>query len=347
MIPLPPAELTAVKAPINDIEQLGAKIESVVCSDGNLKEGCRILIKPSAILLDRRGRGSHIAFLTALIRVTQKLGGLVSIGDSPGAMLRPTEDYWRESGLADLADRFGCDLFNFEASQSEAVMVDSRVYYLPIALNEFDLIINAAAFGPGYDNNLSGVLQNCLGFLPGRQLESWDKPSAAVDLYAVVNPQLNILQFDYQGETRLLIGADGVAVDTTFFSRLKQKNQPKCLRLAAEAGIGIGHIEMIAIEGDSLPNVIDLAPPQLDLKDTARSILERIVPINVLKTDRIVVSDRCDGCTGCCDLCPTGSISMSKKGTPIWNVALCVECWRCRESCPSHAISISIARFAR
>lgn len=347
MIPLPPAKLTVVKAPTNDVQTLGARIESVLLPESNIRSGCRILIKPSALLLDHAGRESHLAVLAALVAAMQRRGAEVSVGDSPGEMLQPTQQYWRESGLFELAERSGCELFSFEAAASEAIMVDSRVYYLPTALEEFDLIVNVAAFGLGYDNNLSGVLQNCLGFLPGRQIDSWDKAVAAVDLYARVSPEINILQFDYREETYLIFGHDGVAVDTAFFSRLNPKSRPKCLHLAADAGIGLGHAEMVVIEGDRLPDPITLEPREFNFRKSALSLLERISPINVFKTDRIVAGDKCDGCAECCDLCPTGSIKISESGGPVWNMSRCVECWRCREHCHSNAITVSIDSLRR
>ena len=185
MIPLPPAELTVVRIPIADKKAFRLRIDSVLESLSIIKElqpGRQVLIKPSAILLNHAARESHQLLLAALVEAIQEIGGLVSIGDSPGYMEASTIHYWRASGLAELAERSGCTLFNFEAAETKVVMVDTRVYYLPIALQEFDLIINAACLGLDNNRHVAGVISNCLGFLPGRQISAWNEDDAAVDL---------------------------------------------------------------------------------------------------------------------------------------------------------------------
>jgi heterodisulfide reductase subunit A-like polyferredoxin len=123
-------------------------------------------------------------------------------------------------------------------------------------------------------------------------------------------------------------------------SRLNGKDRRKSLKLAAEAGLGIGYSEMIALSGVQMPDSIDPELGEFHFQTGKSSILERIIPINVLKNERMVAEDRCDGCSKCCDVCPTGSIRMSESQTPIWNMSLCIECWRCREHCPSNAIAV-------
>jgi len=346
MIPLPAVELTAVKAPINDREALRAQIETTFSAQfaaAGFKRGASLLIKPSALLLNHARRDGHLGTLRVLIESLQRRGGIVSIGDSPDAMLASTRDYWLESGLAHLAEQTGCELFNFEAAKSKAVTVESRVYYLPESLHEFDLIINAGCLGLGHNGELSGAIQNCLGFLPGRQLDAWDKAVAAVDLYAVVAPQLHLIEFELQGERYLVLGEDGVAIDTAIFSLIERARRPKCLTLATEAGLGIGYNEMIEIGGVALPGGIESNLSSFFPIRNSPSLLERIRPINVLRNERIMAGEQCDGCAHCCDVCPTGSIGMSENKFPIWNRSLCIECWRCREHCPSNAIVVAIS----
>jgi len=50
------------------------------------------------------------------------------------------------------------------------------------------------------------------------------------------------------------------------------------------------------------------------------------------------ITDVCDGCTACVNICPAGAISGSKKETHFIDDQFCIECGACARLCPQSSI---------
>ena len=56
-------------------------------------------------------------------------------------------------------------------------------------------------------------------------------------------------------------------------------------------------------------------------------------------TSNFTLSDGCDGCGVCADVCPDRIISM-ENGRPAWNADSCTLCLACLHRCPRTAIDL-------
>ncbi len=53
---------------------------------------------------------------------------------------------------------------------------------------------------------------------------------------------------------------------------------------------------------------------------------------------KFYILDNCLSCGICYDVCPTGSVDVSKRPTSI-NLQTCTGCGACRDSCPIDAVA--------
>lgn len=50
------------------------------------------------------------------------------------------------------------------------------------------------------------------------------------------------------------------------------------------------------------------------------------------------ITEKCNGCTACANICPTGAVSGIKKDRHTINPDYCIECGACGRVCPSGAV---------
>ncbi len=50
--------------------------------------------------------------------------------------------------------------------------------------------------------------------------------------------------------------------------------------------------------------------------------------------------DKCNGCGGCVDVCPSGVYEMGDGKTKVVAADECIECLACQDQCPEGAIEI-------
>jgi uncharacterized protein (DUF362 family) len=94
---------------------------------GNLKQtigrGDRVLVKPNFNSPDPFPAATDLAFLQVVIELILEAGGKVTIGESAGAVWRPTRKVFNQLGVPELARRLGVELIAFEDRPNDWVQI--------------------------------------------------------------------------------------------------------------------------------------------------------------------------------------------------------------------------------
>ncbi|MBD3258253.1 DUF362 domain-containing protein [candidate division GN15 bacterium] len=303
---------------------------------------------------------TYLCLVSGIAAMVRDAGGTVMIGDSPWLTDESPSRYWRASGLSNLASCRHWTLVDFEAEPMITVALRSHAYYVPEIVLRADVIINVAPVMRHRRCRLAGGLFNIFGVLPGFKAAQLPRGytstgvfcEVAADLLSVVAPALTVLDASPVSRhthvvadcrRRLLISTDTVAADAVAAHSLGlQPDEVPAVRIASEAGLGIGWLDGIEQVGDSLyPLRLDnlqrfQADRSLRLPEIADGLAE-----SMLWCRPRVDSSKCQRCHHCVDLCPTGALDVEPgTGHVRHNASLCVACYRCRESCPEEAVSI-------
>ena len=303
---------------------------------------------------------SYLQLVSDTASLVIEAGGEVAIGDSPWLASGRVEEYWRSTGLAQLAAARGWRLVNFEKEPRGEVAAESRVYYLPEAVLAADVSINIAPALRHRRCGLAAGIFNLLGVIPGYKPGQFPDgygyrdvfSDVAVDLLSFVSPDLTLVDLNpgsncteagFDCRRRVIGSTDAVAVDAVVASALGlSPGEPSAVRLAADAGLGIGWLEGIELVGDPvyplLPEV--LAPFAGYSVEKLPSLVARAAaPFSGCRME--VDLARCEPCEMCQISCPTGALRTCDDSRVVYSEALCVTCLRCREVCPKGAIMVA------
>ncbi len=329
-------------------------------------QGARVLIKPDLMLgyPMRENPTTHPELVAAVGRLVQQLGGHVVLGDSPFILDNDIKDFWRKTGMYDIAEREDFELIGFEKAGSEAVAVETHVYYVSKAALNADIVINLPRLKGDLWTGFAGAVRNMLGVLPGFQKGLLFKRAASskavaktiVDVFSVIKPAISIvdaLEFTpgEQVDSRegfLLAASDAVALDTVLGHILGlDPHKTFTTRYAADAGLGIGWMEGIKLEGEPLETVrfiassSRLALPSSFIPGVAMTMAE---PFVWMHSD--VNEQRCDGCGDCVAFCPTKALHFENgSNRPVIKRNLCINCWAGFSNCPRQAIAVTKSRM--
>ncbi|UCG60722.1 MAG: DUF362 domain-containing protein [Candidatus Zixiibacteriota bacterium] len=334
-----------------------------------VKPGQRVLLKPDLMYDYPGGCGytSSPQFVAAVARAVSDVGAAVIVGDSPFVLRGNITDFWRVAGILDAAEQGHFELVNFEMSGSQAVALETRVYYISRAVLEADAVINLPRLKYDRWTGFAGGIRNMLGTLPGFQKGRLYKEVSGgreladimVDIFSVVRPVLTIAEavpvnLDEtslsRGGAYIVASSDTVAIDTVLSEMLRlDQTKIHTTRAAADAGLGIGWAEAIRLAGSPLNltgNEFRQHSPvgrKAVLRKMARGIVE---PYVWMKSS--VNGDLCSGCGTCLDSCPTKAIQMPVgTSTPRINYNLCICCWAGLANCPTQAIYLEESRAVR
>ncbi len=331
--------------------------------------GQTVLLKPD-LMFDYPGSSTQTTdpeFVAAVARLIKATGARVVIGDSPFVLHSPDGHFWRSTGMAKVADREGFDLVNFEMAGSHAVAIDTRVYYVSRAAMEADVVISVPILKPDSDSGFAGGIRNMFGTLPGFQKGRLYKKATGgrqlarilVDVFSAVRPALTLMQIPavdecnnlgHDGRGFAIASSDAVALDSVI-TELLGMNPEKIhtTRLASDAGLGIGWVEAVRMEGEPaevlkgrFPNVSRRGRPVF-LRGITRGMVEPYVWMKSRVNEEL-----CDGCGTCVSFCPTSALRFEGESTrPTIKADLCIHCWAGYTNCPVEAIHIEQSKWTQ
>ncbi|MDD5425031.1 MAG: DUF362 domain-containing protein [candidate division Zixibacteria bacterium] len=351
---------------LRDLLRLIGGLESYV------KPGMKVLLKPN--LLSAKppewAITTHPELVAAVAEMVRALGAEVKIGDSPAGAKTGIKRVWDNTGLAHIASRDNLELVGFERAGTRPLKVDRSTYYVSRPVLEADLVINLPKLKTHVLTLMTGAVKNMFGVIPGFRKGMYHKEApnprhfarVVVDIFSTVQPALNIMDAIWvmegdgpaSGTVRpgnmLLASTDAVAMDTVAASIMGLNPQKvHTIRYAADAGLGIGWLEGIALVGHRLGELkLDnfKLTSNLGMELLPKFLMDAVGPFVWMrpKADENI----CLMCGECVKSCPTRAMKQpDDDSTPMVDKDLCINCWCCHEICPENAIYITKSWLAR
>jgi uncharacterized protein (DUF362 family) len=153
----------------NVIAQLGPLSQTI-------RRGDRVLVKPNYNSPDPPPASTDLAFLKAVIEILREAGAVVTVGESSGAIWRPTNNVLRKTSVYELGKELNIPVIAFEDRDNEWVKVKIKGRYLkwvtvPRAAYEADKMIYLPCLKTHGLAGYSGALKLAFGLVhPGERL---------------------------------------------------------------------------------------------------------------------------------------------------------------------------------
>jgi uncharacterized protein (DUF362 family) len=154
-------------------------IEQAIALLGNLTQiigkGDRVFVKPNFNSPDPFPAATDLAFLQAVIELILETGAKVTIGESAGAVWRPTRKVFNQRGVPELARRLGVELIAFDDRPDDWVQININGDYLsrvimPRSAYEADKMIYLPCMKTHILGAFSGAIKLIFGFVaPGQR----------------------------------------------------------------------------------------------------------------------------------------------------------------------------------
>ena len=154
-------------------------VEEAIALLGNLTQimgkGDRVFVKPNFNSPDPLPAATDLAFLQAVIELILESGAKVTIGESAGAVWRPTRKVFNQRGVPELTRRLGVELIAFDDRPSDWVQIDINGDYLtkvvmPRSAYEADKMIYLPCMKTHVLSAFSGATKLVFGFVaPGQR----------------------------------------------------------------------------------------------------------------------------------------------------------------------------------
>jgi len=146
---------------------------------GNLRQaigsGDRVLVKPNFNSPDPFPASTDLSFLQAVIELILDTGAKVIIGESAGAVWRPTRKVFDQLGVTELARRLGVELIAFDDKPDDWVQIKINGDYLskvimPRSAYEADKMVYLPCMKTHSLGAFSGAIKLAFGFVaPGQR----------------------------------------------------------------------------------------------------------------------------------------------------------------------------------
>jgi uncharacterized protein (DUF362 family) len=137
--------------------------------------GDRVLVKPNFNSPDPFPASTDLAFLQAVIELILETGAKVTIGESAGAVWRPTRKVFNQLGMPELARRLGVELIAFDDRPNEWVQIKINGDYLsrvvmPRSAYEADKMVYLPCMKTHSLGAFTGAIKLVFGFVaPGQR----------------------------------------------------------------------------------------------------------------------------------------------------------------------------------
>jgi len=324
--------------------------------------GQKVLLKPNLLAgkSPEKAVTTHPEIVRAVIRLVQEVGGVVSVGDSPG--IGKPEAVAKKCGIWEVIESSGALFAPF--TESVNVTTGSGTFqHLELARDilDADVVINLPKLKTHQMMGLTCGVKNLFGAVVGLrkpQLHLQAGTSKAtfalmlLELAATIRPALTIvdaivgMEGDGPGSGdpiqigALIAGVEPLAVDTIACELLGLTPSSVWTQKVAEERNLFGcHRQQIELFG---PTPQSLRPTRFtpahssDVNFSLPGFLKR--PLRRSLTARPEVDDeRCQRCGICVEACPPQAMQINTQGLQI-NDNTCIRCFCCQELCPHAAL---------
>jgi len=337
-----------------------------------ISPGSRVLLKPNVLAIKRPEAAvtTHPAIVSAMCQLVKEAGGIPVVGDGSGVTSSDstaTAKALKASGIEEAASNCGAELINFETSGFIEVDVPKAKQFprlhIAKAVMDADVIISLPKLKTHELTLYTGAVKNFFGTIPRKDrkaahfLEDRDLfGEAVVDIYSFIKPHLAVMDgvIGMEGDgpsagTPISAGVimasydcvslDVVASELIGFDPLQIPTN----KAALSRGFGAEHPEVVGTPLDKVK--IKFKRPT----GGALALMPRFLRRTLRKQFTVkpfINASICTLCKACVLNCSVDAID-EKNGSLKINEEKCIQCYCCRELCPSHAVEIKKSLLVR
>lgn len=348
------------------LQSLGEVVERA------LRPGNTILVKPNLLRPwePERHVTTHPAVVQAVLEVIAEAGADAIVADLP--------TYALADGPPELFDATGMtEACRSTEAQCRFASIDGyepRQVEQPLRVSEFwgarlvthaDAVVNLPKCKVHHEAGFTGAIKNMFGCVAPRhrmKVHRWGGgrlfSEALADVCTTLRSTFTIMDaivgMEGDGpaagqprELGLLIASDDpVALDAIGAELIGM--QPGAVRVtgaAAEKGHGEDDLGCIEVTGAKLEDFRQEFRPPPPFLRWVPPALGKFAP-RVVRTEPVVIPDRCDGCGACVPVCCAEAMECPDHLALISD-ELCLHCFNCQRACPRHAIETRRTWFSR
>lgn len=359
-------DYSKARAAIKEALDLIGGLEKII-SPGN-----RVLLKPNVLAIKRPEAAvtTHPSIVSAMCELVKEAGGIPIVGDGSGvtsSASTATAEALRVSGIEEAALTSGAELINFETSGFVEVDVPGAKQFSRLhiakAIVDADIIISLPKLKTHELTLYTGAVKNFFGVIPRKDrkdahfLEDRDRfGDAVVDIYSFIKPHLAVMDgivgMEGDGPSAgapissgvIMASYDCVALDVVASELIGfDPLQIPTNKAALARGFGTKKPEVV---GTPLEKVkIQFKKPTGGALALMPPFLRKIVR-KQFTVKPFINTSICTLCKACVLNCSVVAIE-EKNGSLKINEEKCIQCYCCRELCPSHAVEIKKSLLVR
>lgn len=333
-----------------------------------VSRGARVVLKPNLLLgfAPERAATTHPAILRVVAERVLDCGGVVKVGDSPGA--GSCRKVAEQAGLAAVARDLGIELIEFTPREVHDPSRQFPDLVLGAELLDADVVINLPKLKTHCQMLMTLSVKNMFGAVVGLRKTMWhlhagrDKPTFARmihEIYRAVSPALQIVDgvvgMDGDGPTGgipnqvglLAAGADGPCVDAVLMDVVGLARE-RLWTLGAAVACGETAwraAEAVGEEPAALKPARWILPRTTGLHSFAPGLTRKIPLIGEFLHSQFTAlphpEEACVLCRECVRICPAKALSVREEPKRIeLDRGKCIACYCCHEMCPHRLMDL-------